>query len=218
MKMVIISGGSIDDRFASEYVGEVQPDFVLAADKGMEFCKRCGIRPNLILGDFDSVSPEVLAYFDDIDVERYRPEKNAGDTELAVDRAIALGASEVHFLGALGRRMDHSLANIQCLVKLYEEGIDGRIVDPYNRISIVHAKKMEIYKKAQYGKYISFAPLRGAVTGVTLKSVHYPVTDRTMYPGDECLFLSNEIEGEKAEISYEDGILLMIESRDTVEK
>lgn len=161
MKTLIISGGTIEDSFAAEYVKEWKPDYILAADKGMEFCCRTGIMPDCIIGDYDSVNDEILTYFrkkDGIEWHDFEPEKDYTDTEIAVELAAAKRSSEVHILGATGTRLDHVIGNIQLLKQLSDHHMKGYIVDPYNRIRIVGGREV-LDRESQYGTYVSLLPL-----------------------------------------------------------
>lgn len=64
MKTLIINGGTIEDAFALSYIERVKPDCILAADRGMEFCYRNQIKPDVILGDYDSADKPYWKHFD----------------------------------------------------------------------------------------------------------------------------------------------------------
>lgn len=215
MKTLIITGGTIEDDFALKYMEEWQPDYVLAADKGMEFCYRAGIKPDCIIGDYDSAEEEVLTYFrskDGIEWHDYNPEKDYTDTEIAVMHAIEKKSSAVHILGATGTRLDHVIGNIQLLSKLSEHQMEGRIIDPCNRIRLV-AGRAVLSREKQFGTYVSLLPLTTALKGVTLEGFKYPLTDAKI-TSDNTLGVSNEIIEEEAVVTIEDGIGILIESRD----
>ena len=62
-KVVIVSGGAIEDEFAREYIEKIVPDTLVAADSGLQFFFRAGITPDYVIGDFDSVDETVLQFF-----------------------------------------------------------------------------------------------------------------------------------------------------------
>ena len=66
MKTLIITGGMIEADFALSFIQELKPDYILGVDKGLQFCYEYDIRPDYIVGDFDSLPGEIL--------ERYRQE------------------------------------------------------------------------------------------------------------------------------------------------
>lgn len=216
MNILVVTGGSIQDDFAVEYIRKKKFDQMIAADSGMEFFYRMGMVPQHIVGDFDSAKPEILSYFrkqDGIEFLEFRPEKDETDTELALTLALTLGAEKICVLGATGTRLDHVLGNIHLLCKPLEKGVSCVLVDANNRIRLI-ADKFLMKKEEQFGKYVSFLPLTTQAEGVTLRGFKYPLSGYTM-TSDNSLGVSNEILADTAEVEIESGILIMIESRDS---
>ncbi len=105
MRTCIISGGMIEPDFAFPYLQKQQFDIILAADRGLEFCYHYQIMPTYILGDFDSLSPEILNYYKEnhvAPIREFNPMKDNTDTDIAFQQAIVLGSSEITILGATG--------------------------------------------------------------------------------------------------------------------
>ncbi len=217
-KILIISGGSIDDAFAKDWIKEYQPDYTIVADSGMEFMRRAELIPDMIIGDFDSVDPETLEIFRRECIEKgivwkeLNPIKDDTDTEFAIRQAMALGAEEITILGGTGTRLDHVLGNIALLGIGLEEGISIQLVDVHNRIRMID-KPMQLKKAEQFGTVVSLVPYFGEVKGLTLKGFKYPLQDFIM-GGFSSLGISNEIMADVAEISFEEGNLIVIEARD----
>ena len=214
-KILIISGGSMEDTFAKEWIGQHQPDFTIVADSGMEFMRRAGLMPDMIIGDFDSVCTETLEYFKEqqgIIFKELNPVKDDTDTEFAIRQAIGLGAKGITVLGATGTRLDHVLGNVALLGIGLKEQVDIQLVDAHNRIRMID-KAICLTKSEQFGNFVSLLPYSGEVKGVTLKGFKYPLENYTM-GSFSSLGISNEIVEEKAEILFEEGILLVIEARD----
>lgn len=214
-KVLIISGGSISDDFAKEWIGQYQPDFTIVADSGMEFMRRVSLMPDMIIGDFDSVKADTLAFFkgqQGITWKELNPVKDDTDTEFAIRQAISLGAKEITVLGATGTRLDHVLGNVALLGIGLQERIAIQLVDANNRIRMIN-KSFCLMKEEQFGNFVSLLPYFGEVKGVTLKGFKYPLENYTMGTFSS-LGISNEIVEEKAEILFEEGILLVIEARD----
>ena len=220
MRTVIVSGGSIDDAFACDFLKKLQTEGgvrTIAADHGLEFFYRNRLLPDCIVGDFDSTDPAIVTYYRDlgtVPIHAFRPEKDMTDTDIAVKRALADGADEILFLGTTGTRLDHVLSNIYNLSLLAAQGIRACMVDAHNRITVPAGKTYAIAKEAQFGTYVSFLALGGPVEGITLKGFKYPVTDGRIVCGDGGLFVSNEITAEEGQISWSSGNLIVIESRD----
>mgnify|MGYP000107971621 FL=1 len=160
MNTLIVTGGSIDYKFACEYLKKYTWDYIVCADAGMKFCHTAGIQPDLILGDFDSVDDASYTYFKETCPERmeqFPTHKDETDTELALLRAIAAGADAVTMIGATGTRIDHLLGNIQMLKLALDRGVPCQIVDAHNRIRMVDGQIM-LQKSDQFGKYVSLLP------------------------------------------------------------
>lgn len=212
---MIISGGSIKDSFALSFLQQKKPEYVIAADKGMEFCYRNGICPDVIVGDFDSADGEVLSYFrgqGDVEIITLNPVKDDTDTEFAIRHAMEKGASTITVLGGTGSRIDHVLGNIELLGIGLSRGIPIILQDSCNRVRMID-KGITIGKAEQFGVYVSLIPYTAQVEHLYLRGFKYPLSDYCM-TGFNSLGVSNEIIDERGEISFEKGILLVIESRD----
>lgn len=215
MKVIIISGGYIDDTFATEWLQKNKYDLLIAADSGMNFLYRVGIVPDVIAGDFDSVSEESLSAFsgyDKVEILRLNPIKDDTDTEFVIREAIRRGAREITLLGATGTRLDHVMANVYLLGIGLEEGVCMEMVDAHNRIRMINSS-LEINRDEQFGSFVSVLPVKGEAMGVSLEGMKYPLKKANITPFSS-LGISNEIAEENAKIQVEDGVLLVIESRD----
>ena len=212
---VIVVGGSIDDEMAVKLIQKEKPDVCMAADSGMNFYYRNQLRPDVIVGDFDSVSSESLEYFKKVPGIHWKvlnPVKDDTDTESAIRLAIKHGAEKITLLGATGTRLDHVLGNIELLGIGLQEHVRIEMIDSHNRIRMVD-HGLSLSKEEQYGKYVSLIPYTAEVKGLTLTGFQYPL-DRYTLKGFCSLGVSNEITDETADISFDEGILIVIESRD----
>lgn len=214
---VIISGGGLDYEFASEFINREKSEILIAADKGLAFCKAKNILPTQIVGDFDSLGEEFLQEYEalGVPIRRFRPQKDDTDTEIAVRLAMELGAKRITILGATeGNRLDHLFGNVLTMMLPAQKGIDCFMVDAHNRVRIL-TKPLEIRKEEQYGKYISLVPLTTDVCGVTLTGFQYPLRNyRFSVYESASLGISNELIEETGKIDFRSGILLMLECRD----
>lgn len=216
MKTLIVTGGNIEEDFALSFIRELKPDYLLGVDRGMEFCYHHKIFPDYIVGDFDSLPREILEWYrknSEITIREYNPVKDSTDTCIALDHALEAGSSEIWILGATGSRIDHVLCNIHILKRSWQKGVPAYMVDRHNQITLPVDNPFTIEKEKQFGTYVSFFPLGEEVEGLTLKGFKYPL-DRYHLRNLEGLGVSNEITSETAEISWEKGILVMIQSQD----
>ncbi len=215
MKTLIVTGGTLEHAFALSYLERHKFDYFIAADSGIRFFAQNSIRPDEVLGDFDSADPAQLQQFSEdagIIFHKYRPEKDAVDTELALQLAIDRGSSEIHILGGTGTRLDHVLGTVRLLGFAMEREIPCFMADAHNRVRLIQ-KQTVLKKNEQYGRYISLIPLTTKVTGVTLSGFKYPLCEHTL-DGFHSLAVSNEIVEQEAVIDFQSGILILVESMD----
>lgn len=219
-RAVIITGGSIDAQFAREYLANEDYDIIIAADKGVASADELGLRVDYVLGDFDSLDSSLLESIrasitskqSHVVLKEFPPEKDYTDTHLAFMTAIELGVTSVVILGATGTRLDHVLANINLLMVLKEHKVEAQIIDSNNKIYVITADT-ELERKKLHGEYISLIPYTDIVTGVTLTGFKYPLNNATLTKASS-LGISNEVIADHAIIKLEQGILIVIESRD----
>lgn len=208
---VVIVGGGLLGEWALQEIGD--KDYVIGADRGAMFLIRHGIKPDLAVGDFDSVSEDERTLIRNQSREIAECDafdKDLTDMEMAFDRAMAREGKEIVLLGALGTRMDHSLANVHLLRKGLSHGIPARIKDEHNEIRLID-RQAEI-RQSRY-PYISLLPLSLEVKGVTLEGFRYPLHRATLTLG-QSLAVSNELAGKYGRITIEQGLLLVIQSKD----
>ncbi len=216
-KAFLVAGGELNTDFLKEYLQNATPsDIIIAIDAGLHYLDRISVIPDLIIGDFDSVEETLLQKYSqekEIPVIRYDPIKDATDTELGVRLALQHDCTEVDILGAFGGRIDHMLSNL--FLCCFSETHRISLLNETNRIYAIHPNQTEhrIYKDRQWGKYISFFPLTGEVTGLTLEGVKYPLYDKHLDPKKEpTLTAGNEILEEYARIRFQNAPLLVVES------
>lgn len=219
-RTLIIAGGSMDFEFAGKYLSEQRFDTVACADAGLDAANELGISVDYVMGDFDSVSGNVLERYHKLAAEagkaefvKYPAEKDATDLQLVLDWVADHRPDEIVVLGATGRRLDHFLANVNILMGPLKKGISTYIIDKHNKLYLLDQNRT-IRQDMLYGKYISFIPLTQVVHGVRLKGFRYELNARDMTIGDS-LGVSNEIpEGQEALVELDDGVLIVVESRD----
>lgn len=216
MDTLIISGGNIEVDLALEVL-KTKYEHIIAVDGGLRFCYEQNIAPTRIVGDFDTLEPEILEWYKrhtQIEIREYNPVKDATDTQIAVELALKLCSSRITILGGTGTRLDHVLGNIETLYLALEKGVDCQILDSHNRIRLIRGSHV-IPKSEQYGKYVSLIPFTTDVDGVTLEGMKYPLYKHHFTVlGSGGFGVSNEIVAEEARISLESGIFICIESKD----
>ena len=215
---IIVSGGNIHKDFALDFLkkNKTENTCLIAADRGVEFFMGTDLEPDVAVGDFDSLSAEGAKYMETLkhtEIRRLKPEKDDSDTQSAANYAIEQGTERIMILGATGNRIDHLMANFGLLMLGKTKQVQIVLVDAYNYMSLIESG-MILKKEEQFGKYVSFFPIEGEVTGLTLKGFRYPLNSYTLKVEDSGLTVSNEISDPEAEVTFETGKLLMIMSRD----
>ncbi len=213
MKTLIITGGKINKNFAKKYLKSNKYDIIIAVDKGLETIDYLKLEPQYILGDFDSVNTKILEKYktQNIKIIKLNPEKDLTDTHSAIDLALEIKSTEITILGAIGTRLDHTMANIHILKQALDKNIKAKIVNEKNEIELID--KEIIIKKDDNYKYVSIIPLTTNVTGITIEGMKYIINDYTLSIGDS-LGVSNEQIDKEAKISIKTGILVVIKSKD----
>lgn len=210
---LIVTGGNVNIKFLKEYLEENKFNAIIAVDKGLEALDKIEIIPNYIIGDFDSINKEILKQYENrnIPITYLKPEKDFTDTHMALKLAIKIRSSKITIIGAIGTRIDHSLANIHILKEALENGIEAQIVDEYNKIFLLN-KGINLNKDLNY-RYISLIPLTNMVEGITLEGFKYKLENANLNIG-ESIGISNEQLLETANIKIKSGILIVNFSKD----
>lgn len=203
----IFSNGSY---LKCEILKRYLPDnpWIICADGGGDYLDELGLTPQVVIGDFDSISACVLEKFRRAGAEivAFPKEKDYTDTQLAINWAVEHGATEITICNGLGDRFDHSLANVHLLVDLLSKGIKGQILGQNHRLFIV-CGKMEL--QGEIGQEISFLPLTPQVTGITLHGFRYPLDEATLSLGNS-IGVSNVFNQPLAHVKVREGLLLAV--------
>jgi thiamine pyrophosphokinase len=206
-RVLIVGGGELDRKLLSHELAD-GPDLVIAADAGGKYLMDLGTLPQVLVGDFDSLAPDFEEKMKKAGVELliYPAAKDETDMELAVDLAIARGATEIRILGGTGGRLDHTLGNIGLLLKAYQKGVAASLIDLDQELNITDN---QIKLRGRPGKAVSLIPLTPKVTGVTTQGLKFPLDGAELY-FFRTRGIHNEFLGDTATVSLAEGILLLI--------
>lgn len=209
MRALIFTGGQVKGSFPLP-----QADFVIAADSGYLTARRFGVKPDLLLGDLDSLDRSQLSAHELDEMQKIivSPIKDDTDTQLAVDTAMERGAREIFIVGGLGGRLDHTLSTVFLLEYLAEKGVRAVMTDGQNRVRILRGGESLTAEKSGF-KYLSLVSLTDVCRGVSITGVYYPLTNAEL-TRKYSWAVSNEITASQAEISLGEGVMLVIESGD----
>jgi len=187
-------------------------DFIVCADGGARHLYNSGIKPHVLIGDFDSIDPDILEEYKKSGVEiiKHPVRKDMTDTELAVECAIVRGAGRIFIAGSFGTRIDHTLSNLQLLHKILDSGLEGVLIDENNIVYLID-DKIKIKKKENYK--LSLIPATPMVEGIYTGGLAYPLAGAVMTIGTT-LGVSNEFTSDEAWVSIRKGRLYVILSKD----
>lgn len=210
-KAVVFSGGLVTDYdVISSYINDVC--YVICADSGILHCNNLGIKADLWVGDFDSSDFEKyskLPAANKAEVVRLNPVKNDTDTEHALDCALERGYKDIVLIGGIGTRVDHTMANVFLMEKIFEQKAVLTIVDENNILHFVKDSSITLNKTKM--KYISVLPLDDVT--VTNEGFVYPLNNEILYR-NSTRGVSNRLRENTGKIYVTGGSAVIIESMD----
>jgi thiamine pyrophosphokinase len=210
MRVIIFANGLFPDPAAHRRL--LRPgDLVIAADGGTLHARAAGVTPQVVIGDLDSLPADLRDELaaGDTRLISYPPAKDETDLELALLHAVEQGAEEIVILGALGGRLDQTLANLLLLALPALRGLDVRIVEGDQTAFLI---RHEATIEGQAGDVVSLIPLGGDAAGVTTVGLEWPLEGDTLHFGP-ARGVSNLLLGRQARVRVREGLLLCIVTR-----
>ncbi len=207
--LVFANGDLHDGPAVQQALRQGAGGLVVAADGGARLALACGYRPDLVVGDMDSLDEATLAALlrDGAELRRFSPDKDETDLELALLTAVHAGATWVRILGAAGDRLDQTLANILLLTLDALRGIDARLVAGRQTLWLIGPGDHAL--DGTPGDTISLIPLDGDAIGVRTHALRYSLRGETLRFGP-ARGVSNVITAEGARVALERGRLLVV--------
>jgi thiamine pyrophosphokinase len=215
---LIVADGDVDMTLLSELAGAAHPKpLLIAADGGAARVLEAGLRPDVVVGDFDSLADADRTRLEELGVELCvaDPDKDESDMELCLLAALDAGAARITILGALGVvRPEHSVAN---LLLLADPRLDGRDVAIAGRGSCIWRIGSpdgpgEAIIEGEPGDFVSLFPLGAASEGVTSTGLRFGLHDETL-PLGPSRGLSNALLETRAAVATRRGCLLVIHTQ-----
>jgi thiamine pyrophosphokinase len=210
--LTVLSGGKPAIIFAKGSLPRFQliqrylknAGIIICADGGADALVHTAIRPDVIIGDLDSITPETLQHFK-LSAIQYLPSQEITDLQKALEYVEHLEIKQAIIFGATGGiRIDHLLGNI-ALIELFKNRIDIEMVDEWCSIKLVHK---QITVTGIPGQIISLWSFSDKTTGIVTTGLRYPLHNETMVRGTHGI--SNEFETNTASISVQKGDLMVI--------
>ena len=207
MKAIIIANGQIrDDDFSRSLVAPM--GLVICADGGASNALALGLQPQVVIGDLDSLDSNLQAQLEasGCQVLAHPAHKDETDLELALYYAIEHGVDEILILGALGGRIDQTLANVLLLALPELRSVKVKIIDGRQEVFLI---RDEALIEGQVGDTLSLLPLTEEVTGIYTEGLEYPLENGTLYLGP-ALGVSNTLTAPQARVRMGQGLLLAV--------
>jgi len=207
MRAIIIANGQIHE--GDFYRSLVVPtDLVICADGGASNALALGLQPQVVIGDLDSLDSNLQAQLeaDGCQVLAYPARKDETDLELALRYAIERGVDEILILGALGGRIDQTLANVLLLALPELRYVKAKILGGRQEVSLIRDAALI---EGQVGDTFSLLPLTEEVTGIYTEGLEYALENATLYLGPS-RGISNVLTSSQARVRIDRGLLLAV--------
>lgn len=207
MRTLIIAASTDADTGSLPRLAQ-SADLIIAADGGAARALAAGVRPHVVVGDMDSLAPDVLHSLRQAGVEivTVPSRKDETDLELALVEAVRRGADDITIAGALGGRLDHTLGNVYLLAMPQLRGRRVRLVDGRVEAFVIWE---QANIRGQRGDTVSLIPLTPEVRGIETEGLEYPLRRESLFMGPG-RGISNVMLGPVARVSTADGILLAV--------
>jgi thiamine pyrophosphokinase len=201
MHALIIANGTLPQ---SDFVRALVKfaNFVVCADGGANHAQTLGIKPDIIIGDFDSITPATKIFFQKI-LQLHLEDQNTTDLEKAIEHCLDRKITSIDVVGALGSRIDHTTGNLGCFKK-YGNKIHMRMIDSMGELTLI---RKEVHLEMREGEKLSLIPL-DRCTGVTTTNLKYALNNDILELGVREA-ISNEATSTHVSIQLGSGTLLL---------
>lgn len=192
----------------SAWLQQEEGDLLICADGGYAAAVAHGLKPDLVVGDFDSMPEQSVVSGP---VLRLPVRKDDTDMVVCLEEGRKRGYRTFRIAGGLGGRLDHTLANLQCLYDCAMRGEEAWLCDAHNRVTVLMPGEHALCGLP--GRKLSLLAYTPEVTGVTLRGTSWELTEHTLssrYP----LGVSNEIVSDGATLSFSSGALVLVYAQD----
>ena len=204
-RAVLFVNGEMAD---STRLAFLDTDYFVAVDNGVRHTYTFNVIPHLLIGDLDSIDHDLVEILlsEGVKIQKFPSNKDETDLELALNYVIEKGFTKILLVGALGGRMDQSLANLDLLTREDLGDLDIRMDDGR---TAVFAIKDSVSFKTTINDTISLMPICRPATGITTQGLAYPLNNETLYP-KKTRGISNTAVANQVSITLEEGQLLCI--------
>lgn len=210
MQALLFANGELNPgAMLDRALNSLESPHVICADGGALHARALGLTPHTIIGDMDSLTAAELVQFKAAGAEiiQHPPQKDETDLELALCHCRQIGASSITILGALGGRIDQTLANILLLMLPKLRDIRIEMVDGDQSVRLLRPGSHRV--EGARGDTVSLIPLGAAAEGITSADLQYPLADESLRPGP-ARGISNVMLKDTARVDFRGGLLLLV--------
>jgi len=210
MRAVVFANGVIREiHLVKQLITE--KDFIVSADGGLRYIRSLNLIPKLVIGDLDSVSRDDIKFLNNNNIEilKFPTDKDQTDLEIALRELVKRDYKDILVIGALGGRIDQTLANLGLISSISRNGIRIEFDDGREHVMLIQNRLLLSGKK---GDTVSLIPLCSPAKGITTKGMQYSLTDEQLLP-EQTRGVSNVMMEKIAEIKITSGTVLCIHTR-----
>ncbi len=210
MRAVIFANGVIREIHLVKHL-ITEKDFIVSADGGLRYIRSLNLVPKLVVGDLDSVSCDDIQFLKDNNIEiiKFPTDKDQTDLEIALRELVKRDYKDILVIGALGGRIDQTLANLGLIISISGDDIRVEFDDGREHIMLIRNRLLLSGKK---GDKVSLIALCAPAKGITTRGLRYSLTDERLLP-NQTRGISNVMMGKIAEIKITSGTVLCIHTR-----
>jgi thiamine pyrophosphokinase len=210
MRAVVFANGVIREIHLAKNL-LTEKDFIVSADGGLRYIRSLNLIPQLVVGDFDSINRDDIEFLNNYDVEILKSptDKDQTDLEIALRELVKRDYKDILVIGALGGRIDQTLANFGLISTISNDDVRIEFDDGQEHIMLIRNSQLFYGKK---GDTVSLIPLCSPAKGITTRGLRYSLTNESLLP-DQTRGISNVMIGEIAEIKITSGTVLCIHTR-----
>lgn len=204
---VVIGSGEQSPLVLQTIAAQRQQHLVICADGGANYAMECGLVPDYLVGDFDSISKDALSWLQSTAAQiiEYPADKDASDVELAIDLACTLEYRRVVLTSILGLRFDHSFSNLLFLTSKKYRSIDLSICE--ETVSVSPLREEPTQFSGERGDTFSIIPLSSVITGLTITGSEWDLLEATI-PMGSTWSISNKFKGSTVTAKIREGSAL----------
>jgi thiamine pyrophosphokinase len=211
-RIIIFTNGHLPDLEKARAIIRAD-DTIIAADGGTRHVLALGLKPDLIIGDLDSISEEERQKMAGagVRIAQYSRDKNETDLELAIQHALDAKPEQIIIVAGLGGRLDQTLANLALISDIRFAQLDVRLDDGVEEAFFC---RDQVQVQGKSGDVVSLIPWQGVVTGIRTENLKWPLRNEMLYP-EKSRGISNEMTSDTASVEIKSGLLLVTHCRNS---